>query len=202
MPAGPSGRIENYVDIEFEGYALIPPFYPGTGEMISVRIIKEMLMNQILCKPVYLDDVQYIIVSVDSLKLKREGKVVWGEWRAVKKFWGEARAWNPIEEKLPCTVVGFSQTHGTLRALCASPRAEETPNSCYPRVEVTYPVSKFFPHGADLSITMTAAYDAKTKRSITIGTRLACTPEAVVVQKGSDGNYYFRARRVRCWLQQ
>jgi len=204
MLADPSTRtIDNYVAVEFEGHALVPPFDPGNGgQRMPIRAIKEMIVNQILCKPIYLDDVQYILVSVDDLKLKREGRVVWGEWRIVKKFWGGALVWNPTREELPCTVVGFSQTHGTLRAHCASPRAEESPNSCYPRVEVTYPVTKFFPHGANLNITMTAAYDTKTKRSITIGTRLICVPEEVVAQRGPDGNYYFKAKRARCWLQQ
>jgi len=194
--------VENYVDVEFDGYALVPPFDPSTGGKLPLGIVKEMLASQILCRPIYLDDVQYIVVAIDVLKLKREGQIVWNEWRPVRRFWGEARVWNPTGEGLPCTVVGFSQTHGTLRAHCSSPNIEEGPNSCSPRVEVTYPVGRLFPPGANVSITMSGAYDVKTKRSITVGTRIACVPEEVAALRAPEGGYYFRAKRSRCWLQQ
>jgi len=214
VPQG-DGRA-NYIEVEFEGHAYVAPHDPQTGARMPRELALEMLANELLCRPYYIDGTPYILVWVDSLEFvsprigrrgggagedgRVVGLVVWNEWRLALGYRGSGVLWNPAGEDLPCTVVGIHHSHGLLRVACRSSRiAEDAP--CQPRVELAYPARLLFPPSAQLAVTMTSVVDTRTKRSVSIGTRLYCTPEEVQLME-SDRGYYFRARRVRCRLQQ
>jgi len=210
-----NGR-ENYVEVEFEGSAYVAPHDPQTGAPIPRSLALEMLAGELLCRPHYIGDTPYILIGIDSLKFvsarvgrsrprtgedgRVEGLVPRGEWRLALGYRGSGVLWNPAGEDLPCTVVGIHHSHGLLRVACRSDRVPEGA-PCQPRVELAYPARLLFPPSAELVFTMTSAVDRRTKRSVSIGTVLYCTPEEVQLME-SDRGYYFRARRARCRLQQ
>jgi len=224
VPGG--GGPANYVEVEFEGYAYVAPHDPQTGARMPRALALEMLASELLCQPHYIDGTPYLLVRIDSLELlsplngrrkiisplsgnrgggaeeggRIEGQVEWGEWRLAVGYRGSGVLWNPTGEALPCVVAGIHHSHGLLRISCSSSRIPEGA-PCQPRVELAYPAHRLFPPSAQLTFTMTSAVDVRTKRSISIGTVLYCTPEEVQLME-SDRGYYFRARRARCRLQQ